>query len=215
MNSRGSRSKSFRYCIGILVASILDVTKDGLYGEIPGSTMDEGSDDLSRLSIEDLKPRSWTGGSRGQPAVPMKKRRKIGSGLTTRSSGGFGRSSGCIKTQSRELSARAAPQPLEREFSQYEDPLEREKSPRERLRRKFQIETSPLERPRARSSGPCPEWRRVSLRNWLFLMGWFLIRDYLLFLLLLIVLFLGYYYLYCFWWAFHLRLVLMGAYFWL
>ena len=58
MNSRGSRSKSFRYCIGILVASILDVTKDGLYGEIPGSTMDEGSDDLSRLSIEDLKTRS-------------------------------------------------------------------------------------------------------------------------------------------------------------
>ena len=45
-------------------------------GEIPGGTMDEGSDDLSRLSIEDLKPRSWTGGSRGQPAAPMKKTRK-------------------------------------------------------------------------------------------------------------------------------------------
>ena len=73
MNSRGSRSKSFRYCIGILVASILDVTKDELYGEIPGSTMDEGSDDLSRLSIEDLKPRSCIGGSRKQPAAQMKK----------------------------------------------------------------------------------------------------------------------------------------------
>ena len=58
MNSRGSRSKSFRYRIGIFFASILDVTKDGLYGEILEGTMDEGSDDLSRLSIEDLKPRS-------------------------------------------------------------------------------------------------------------------------------------------------------------
>ena len=58
MNSRGSRSKSFRYCIGILVASILDVTKDGLYGEIPGNTMVEGSDDLSRLSVEEIEARS-------------------------------------------------------------------------------------------------------------------------------------------------------------
>ena len=151
MNSRGSRSKSFRYRIGILVASILDVTKDGLYGEIHEGTMDEGSDDLSRLSIEESKTRSHLRGSRGQPAAQMNKR---GSRLTTRSSGGFGRSSGCIKSQSRELSARAAPQALERECSQEEDPLEREKSPRERLRRIFQdrdftarAAASPLERP--------------------------------------------------------------------
>ena len=38
----------------------------------------------------------------------MKKTRKIGFGVKTRSSGGFGRSSCCIKSQSRELSARAA-----------------------------------------------------------------------------------------------------------
>ena len=96
MNSRGSRSKSFRYCIGILVASILDVTKDGLYGEIPEGTMDEGSDDLSRLSIEESKTRSHLRGSRGQPAAQMKKKRRCAFGMKTRSSGGLGRSSGCI-----------------------------------------------------------------------------------------------------------------------
>ena len=96
MNSRGSRSKSFRYRIGILVASIPDVTKDVLYGEILEGTMDEGSDDLSRLSIEETKTRSHLRGSRGQPAAQMKKRRRSSSGMTTRSSGGFGRSSGCI-----------------------------------------------------------------------------------------------------------------------
>ena len=58
MNSRGSRSKSFKYRIGILVASIPDVTRDGLYGEILEGTMDEGSDDLSRLSIEEIEARS-------------------------------------------------------------------------------------------------------------------------------------------------------------
>ena len=105
MNSRGSRSKSFRYRIGILVASIPDVTKDVLYGEILEGTMDEGSDDLSRLSIEESKTRSHLRGSRGQPAAQMKTN---SFGVKTRSSGGFGRSSGCIKSQSRELSARAA-----------------------------------------------------------------------------------------------------------
>ena len=58
MNSRGSRSKSFRYRIGILVASIPDVTKDGFYGEILEGTMDEGSDDLFRLSVEEIEARS-------------------------------------------------------------------------------------------------------------------------------------------------------------
>ena len=95
MNSRGSRSKSFRYRIGILVASIPDVTKDGLYGEILEGTMDEGSDDLSRLSIEETKTRSHLRGSRGQPAAQNKTR---SFGVKTRSSGGFGRSSGCVKS---------------------------------------------------------------------------------------------------------------------
>ena len=39
-----------------------------------GSTMDEGSDDLSRLSIDDLKTRSHLRGSRGQPAAQKKKK---------------------------------------------------------------------------------------------------------------------------------------------
>ena len=61
MNSRGSRSKSFQVLHWELVASILDVTKDELYGEILGSTMDEGLDDLSHLSVEELKTRSCLG----------------------------------------------------------------------------------------------------------------------------------------------------------
>ena len=52
-----------------------------------GNTMVEGSDDLSRLSNEDLKTRSRLRGSRGQPATQMKKRRRCASGMTTRSSG--------------------------------------------------------------------------------------------------------------------------------
>ena len=61
-----------------------------------GNTMDEGSDDLSRLSIDDLKTWSHLRGSHGQPAAQMKKRRRRAPGLKTRSSGGFGCSSGCI-----------------------------------------------------------------------------------------------------------------------
>ena len=84
----------------------------------------------------------------------MKKRRRIGFGVKTRSSGGFGRSSGCIKSQSRELRARAAHPGARAGVLSVEDPLEREKSPRERLRRIFQdrdfparAAASPLERP--------------------------------------------------------------------
>ena len=84
----------------------------------------------------------------------MKKRRRKGFGVKTRSSGGFGRSSGCIKSQSRELSARAAKPGARAGGLSVEDPLEREKSPPERLRRKTKdcdltarAAAGPLERP--------------------------------------------------------------------
>ena len=41
-----------------------------------GSTMDEGSDDLSRLSIDDLKTQSYLGGSYGQPACPIEEKKR-------------------------------------------------------------------------------------------------------------------------------------------
>ena len=70
----GVQTCALPICIGILVASILDVTKDGLYGEIPEGTMDEGSYGLSRLSIEEIEARSHPRGSRGQPAAQKKKK---------------------------------------------------------------------------------------------------------------------------------------------
>ena len=41
-----------------------------------GNTMVEGSDDLSRLSIEDLKTRGYLGGNRGQPVCPTEEKTK-------------------------------------------------------------------------------------------------------------------------------------------
>ena len=105
-----------------------------------------------------MKTRSHLRGSRGQPAAQIKK----GSfGVKTRSSGGFGRSSGCVKftkprveRSSGHLGARAGALSVEDQCSQEEDPLEREKPPLERLRRKSKdrdftarAAASPLERP--------------------------------------------------------------------
>ena len=122
-----------------------------------------------------------------------------------------------LNPQSRELSARAVRQALERvrsqkriDDSQEEDPLEREKSPPERLRRNSRIETQPLERPRGPLERPAsglplflsPRWAFLDGLNFYprFHLSLLLFIDFILRILISLYLL----------WAFYLSLVLMG-----
>ena len=82
MNSRGSRSKLFQVLHWDFGCVYSGCNQRRALWEILGSTMDEGSNDLSRLSIEDMGNTEDRG--RGQPTTDAKKRRSCSGRRTAR-----------------------------------------------------------------------------------------------------------------------------------